>query len=104
MYSEPSSDNYFLSYLYLKPDDDLSEGYHTEWAEITGHRHPFNAKPFVDSNGNSKIGAVHPAFVSKDGTTGGDYVYSVIVSRDGKESDETMIGYLETSKRIFVPK
>lgn len=101
IYSEPSSNNYFVSYRFIKPDAELPEAYHNEWEDVVEQRHPFNEKPYIDDDGNTKIGAIHPRFLDHGPLDKNGYAFSIIMSKDGKEDDETMTGYLEKLKMSY---
>lgn len=101
VFQEFKSDNYFLTYRYLKPDPSLRDSYQNTWKDLVAHKHPFSGSMYIDNEGNSKIGIVHPAF---ENVQDFDEVFSIFLSREGNIETEKMTRMLSDYKKAFIFK
>ena len=87
VFQEYDTDNYFLTYRYISPDKNLSEYYQKEWKDVLMLNHPFTEAPYIDDDGNSKIGTIHPFYRTSENI---DEAFSIILCLEGKQQDEKM--------------
>ncbi|WP_319563062.1 serine protease [Marispirochaeta sp.] len=91
-FSESKRDNYFVSYRFLKPSEDLPESYHQKWEDFRNRRHPYNSSTYM-LDGHTDIGTVHPQFSEDE-----ESVFSLYLAYEGDQSKESMEQRLEFLK------